>query len=152
MASEDDTTNMPEDSRIDTESPTIPQTSGGDEVYCTSCGEIIKEDAKMCPECGVEQPTDDTSPQTNTDSDYEIPDAKQYELEKIANKDVTTVMAVSFLLTPLGYYMVGKTGLAVINLLTFNYLLLGWIIVPFHTRKIIKEARTELHRAGVEGY
>lgn len=26
-----------------------------DEVFCTSCGESIKEEAEVCPECGVRQ-------------------------------------------------------------------------------------------------
>jgi len=28
---------------------------GPDEVYCSSCGEVIKERAEICPECGVRQ-------------------------------------------------------------------------------------------------
>ncbi|GGI99217.1 hypothetical protein GCM10008995_06430 [Halobellus salinus] len=30
---------------------------GPDEVYCIECGEIIREKAEICPECGVRQPT-----------------------------------------------------------------------------------------------
>ncbi|WP_222919401.1 zinc ribbon domain-containing protein [Natrinema sp. SYSU A 869] len=119
---------------------------GADEVFCSSCGEVIKAEAKVCPECGVQQE------EAEDGGDYTIPDAKQFEFEKIANKDITTIMLVSFLLTPVGYYMVGKTGLAIINFLTLNYFLLGIVIVPFHTRKIIKDSRSELRRAGVEGY
>lgn len=29
---------------------------GPDEVYCIECGEIIRERAEICPECGVRQP------------------------------------------------------------------------------------------------
>lgn len=29
---------------------------GPDEVYCIECGEIIREKAEICPECGVRQP------------------------------------------------------------------------------------------------
>lgn len=28
---------------------------GADEVYCSSCGAVIKEQAEVCPECGVRQ-------------------------------------------------------------------------------------------------
>jgi TM2 domain-containing membrane protein YozV len=28
---------------------------GPDEQYCSSCGEIIKKEAEICPECGVRQ-------------------------------------------------------------------------------------------------
>lgn len=30
-----------------------------DEIYCNSCGEIIKEEAEICPECGVRQSSQD---------------------------------------------------------------------------------------------
>ena len=30
---------------------------GPNEVYCIECGEIIRERAEICPECGVRQPT-----------------------------------------------------------------------------------------------
>jgi TM2 domain-containing membrane protein YozV len=33
---------------------------GHDEMFCTSCGAIIKQDAAICPECGVEQGGTDT--------------------------------------------------------------------------------------------
>lgn len=123
-----------------------PKDLAADEVYCTSCGEPIKEDAEMCPECGVRQ-----GDESSSSDGLDLPDARVYELQKVARKDTTTVMLVSFLLTPVGYWMVGKTGLAIINFLTLNYFLLGIIIVPFHTRSIIKDAREQLERAG-EGW
>lgn len=136
-------------------------TPASDEVYCMSCGSVIKEVAEICPECGVRQieeenetgstDTGTTETQTNRGS-HSLSASRQRELESIANKDVTTVMLVSFLITPVGYLMIGKVGLAVINFFTLNYLLLGVIIVPFHTRKIIKDARAQLRDAGVQGY
>ena len=30
-------------------------TKGTDEVYCSSCGAVIKKDAEICPKCGVRQ-------------------------------------------------------------------------------------------------
>lgn len=30
-------------------------TTGPDEQYCSSCGEIIKKEAEICPHCGVRQ-------------------------------------------------------------------------------------------------
>lgn len=139
-----------------------PAPKGPDEVYCTSCGEPIKEQAEICPHCGVRQApveTNETSTQTQPQSQNtvtqtpegtgDLPQARIYELQKVARKDITTVVIVSLLLTPAGYWMVGKTGLAIINFLTFNYFLLGFIIVPLHTRKIIKDARDELNRNNV---
>lgn len=31
------------------------QTKGPDEQFCSSCGEVIKKQAEICPECGVRQ-------------------------------------------------------------------------------------------------
>lgn len=111
-----------------------------DEVFCTSCGETIKEEAEVCPECGVAQ---------NSGSDSEgLPESRKYELQKLARKDKTTTAIVGFLISPVGYIMVGKTGLAVINFFTLNYFLLGVIAVPIHVSKIIENARQELERHG----
>lgn len=112
-----------------------------DEAYCSSCGTVIKEQAEVCPECGVAQ---DGQESNNSD----MPEARKYELQKIARKSQTTIPIISFLIPFVGYIMVGKTGLAVLNILTLNYLLLGFIIVPFHTYKIIGNAQDELARHG----
>lgn len=117
---------------------------GSDEVFCTSCGEIIKKEAEICPKCGVRQKEDQTQQSDSSD----LADARKYELQKIAGKDKTTVAIVSFLISPVGYLMVGKTGLAIINFFTLNYLLFGIILVPIHTWKIIENARDELQRHG----
>jgi len=77
-----------------------------------------------------------------------MPESRKYELQKIARKDKTTVAVVGFLLSPVAYLMVGKTGLAIINFLTLNYFLLGIIVVPIHSMRIIDNAREELHRNG----
>lgn len=119
-----------------------------DEVFCTECGEVIKEEAEICPECGTPQESDN-----NTSSDtIDIPDVRRHELEKIANKDKLTVILLSIFITPLGYYWVGKTGLALLNFFTLNYLFLGPIIVPVHAHMIMESAKDELRAAGVEGY
>jgi len=34
---------------------------GPDEHYCSSCGEVIKKEAEICPECGVRQKRSSTS-------------------------------------------------------------------------------------------
>lgn len=118
---------------------------GPDEAFCTSCGEIIKEEAEVCPECGVRQKEADSQESGGS----ELADTRKHELQKIAGKDETTVAVVSFLLPFVGYIMVGKTGLALVNIFTLNYLLLGFIIVPIHTNKIIGNAQDELTRHGV---
>lgn len=120
------------------------QELGPDEVYCTSCGGVIKAEAEVCPECGVRQKETNQPQETGGD----LPEARKYELQKIARKDKTTVAVVSFLISPVGYLMVGKTGLAIINFLTLNYFLLGIILVPIHTWKIIGNSQDELQRHG----
>lgn len=126
----------PQDEPVTAESNTqASRQKGSDEQFCSSCGETIKKEAEICPECGVRQKA--------SSNDFELQEKK-----KVANKDITTVMLVSFLLTPVGYWMVGKTLLAVVNFVTLNYFLLGWLIVPFHTRKIIKDTRAELAAQG----
>jgi len=88
------------------------------------CGEIIKERAEICPECGVAQGdsgvVEQQSQQTQqSQSGTGLTDRRQYELEKVASKDKTTVLLASLLISPLGYWMIGKRALAVINILTF---------------------------------
>jgi TM2 domain-containing membrane protein YozV len=34
---------------------------GADEQYCSSCGEVIKMKAEICPECGVRQQESETT-------------------------------------------------------------------------------------------
>jgi hypothetical protein len=132
---------------------------GPDEAFCTSCGSIIKEQAEICPDCGVRQQAGGNAPQGGgapaggapaggAPAGGQTSDARIRNLQKIAGKDKSTVMLVSFLLTPAGYVMVDKLALAIVNLLTFNYFFLGFIIVPFHTKSIIENARGELEAEG----
>lgn len=122
-----------------------PRELGADEVFCTSCGGVIKEEAEVCPDCGVRQQ------KQNEGSSTPLPDGRVYELQKVAQKSPGVAVALGLLLTPASYWYVGKTGLALVNFLTFNYLLLGFIIVPVHSYKIIEDARDELNRHG-EGW
>ena len=40
---------------------------GADEAYCSSCGEVIKKEAEICPECGVRQSGGSASGGSNKD-------------------------------------------------------------------------------------
>lgn len=118
-----------------------------DEVYCHSCGEAIKEQAEICPNCGVSQDVDDSS------EAREITDRRQYELEKAASSGkIGTGLVLGFFFPPVAYWLVGKRELAVLNFLTLNYFLFGLIIVPIHVWTIINRAERELRDAGVSGY
>ena len=138
--------------RTDQERGAASGEPGPQEVYCTSCGSIIKERAEICPECGVRQmgaqqqqaPPAQQSPGGQAGTS----ERRIQELQDIAAKDKSTVMLVSFLVTPFGYVMIGKIGLAAINFITLNYFLFGFIIVPFHTKGIIESARDELEAEG----
>jgi len=117
-----------------------------DEAFCTSCGEVIKEAAEICPECGTRQKP------ASSGGNQSISDMRKHELEKIASKDKTVVLLLGFFLSPIGYVMIGKLGYAALNFFTLNYLLLGPILVPIHCYKIMEDAKDELRMAGVEGY
>jgi len=119
-----------------------------DEVFCTSCGVVIKEHAEICPECGVRQLEPAPAPGQRGRGGGSLPDARTYELRKLARKDKGLVALVGFFFSPVAYLMVGKTGLAILNFLTFNYLLFGIFIVPIHTASIVGKARSELRRHG----
>lgn len=41
------------------------QTKAGDEVFCGSCGKVIKQQAEVCPHCGVRQAAQSSSEEKN---------------------------------------------------------------------------------------
>lgn len=83
------------------------QTPNASEEYCSSCGEIIKKEAEICPECGVrvqdEPSTGDTS-----------------------NKDRTTAGILALLLGGLGahHFYLGNTLRGIL------YVLFVWTFIP----------------------
>lgn len=77
---------------------------GADEQYCSSCGEVIKENAELCPECGVRQDTGGTT----------------------SDKDRTTAGILAILLGGIGAhkFYLGDTGMGIL------YLLFCWTFIP----------------------
>jgi predicted RNA-binding Zn-ribbon protein involved in translation (DUF1610 family) len=59
----------------------MPQEKAADEVYCSSCGEVIKKEAEICPSCGVKnKKSSSSSPQGTTSiSPSTTHDPSQYE-------------------------------------------------------------------------
>lgn len=110
-----------------------------DEAYCSSCGEVIKAEAEVCPECGVAQ---------SDGSESDIPQSREFELQQVARQSTGTIALVGFIFPPAAYFMANKTGLAVICFLTANFLFLGHLITPFHARGMVKGARQQLENAG----
>ena len=80
------------------------RTPGADEQYCSSCGEVIKKEAEICPECGVRQK----------------PATASYE------KDRTVAGILAILLGGLGVhkFYLGQTGMGLL------YLCFSWTFIP----------------------
>lgn len=80
-------------------------TPGPDEQYCSSCGEIIKKEAEICPECGVRQSGGTTGS---------------------SSKDRTTAGILALLLGGIGAhkFYLGETGLGIL------YLCFSWTLIP----------------------
>lgn len=79
-------------------------TPGADEQYCSSCGEVIKKEAEICPECGVRQ----SGPAS------------------ASSKDRTTAGILALLLGGIGAhkFYLGETGMGII------YLCFSWTLIP----------------------
>ncbi|WP_321419146.1 TM2 domain-containing protein [uncultured Methanomethylovorans sp.] len=76
-----------------------------DEMFCSSCGQIIKKEAEICPKCGVRQ---NTAP-----SSYR-------------KKDKTTAGILAILLGGIGVhkFYLGEIGLGIL------YLCFSWTFIP----------------------
>ena len=67
--------------------------------------------------------------------------------EKIRNrarKSKAVAALLGLFLSPVAYIYVGKWAWAIVNLLTINFLLLGFVIVPIHTYYSIVMAQNEV--------
>lgn len=85
----------------------MAESKAADEKFCSSCGETIKKEAEICPECGVSQ---DSSSSGASD----------------AGPDRTTAGLLAILLGGIGvhkFYM-GKTGMGIL------YLVFCWTFIP----------------------
>ena len=72
-------------------------------------------------------------------------EGQRAEMQNRANKSIPLALLLAVFLSPLAYHYIGKRKLAVVNLFTLNYLLLGIVVVPIHVVKLITGARSELN-------
>lgn len=94
-----------------------PSELGLDEVFCTSCGEVIKEEAEICPHCGVRQK-----------------DAPQQKQEK--NPGLAAVG--SFLYTGIGQIYNGQIAKGIVLIvIQFINILLMFVVIGFFTFFIV---------------
>jgi hypothetical protein len=79
-----------------------------DEVFCPSCGAVIKKEAEICPKCGVRH--------KNSGSQ--------------ASKDYNTLLWLSILLGELGadHFYVGKTKTGILKLCTVGGCGIWWLL------------------------
>jgi TM2 domain-containing membrane protein YozV/predicted RNA-binding Zn-ribbon protein involved in translation (DUF1610 family) len=85
-------------------------TAGAGEMYCTSCGAVVKKKAEICPECGVRQSSRSGSASASGSG----------------SKDKGTAALLALLLGAIGahHFYLGNTGRGIV------YLLLSWTGIP----------------------
>lgn len=74
----------------------------------------------------------------------ELSDRRRYELESLAAKNRLVAILLGLFLSPLAYVYLGRWRWAVINVLTLNYLLLGFVLVPIHAYRLLNSAESQL--------
>jgi TM2 domain-containing membrane protein YozV len=81
---------------------------GNDEVFCSTCGAVIKRAAEICPKCGV----------------------RQKPVNGETNSRWTTLLIISIFLGELGIdrFYVGKIGTGILKLVTVGGLGIWWLI------------------------
>jgi uncharacterized membrane protein YqaE (UPF0057 family) len=63
---------------------------------------------------------------------------------RLAEKDQGVYVLLGLFLPPVAYLKLGMPGHAFVNLITLNFLLLGFLLVPIHVYDIIRNARRQV--------
>lgn len=108
---EDDSSDAtPSETTPSDESPS--SSPGADEQFCSSCGEVIKKDAEICPSCGV----------------------RQQGTTATGEKNAALAALLSFLITGAGQIYNGQVGKGVALLaIQFVNILLMFVVIGFFT-------------------
>lgn len=61
--------------------------------------------------------------------------------DTIARRRIPRLMLISLFIPPLGYVLTRKWGYLALNIVTINYLALGFVVVPVHAALLVVRAR-----------
>lgn len=86
---------------------------------------------------------------TNLLSVANVSRGTELQRRRLAYKSPILAIFLGIFLPPLAYVYVGKYRLAVLNVITLNYFLMGIVVVPIQTRNAIIKARRESEVSGV---
>jgi uncharacterized membrane protein YqaE (UPF0057 family) len=75
----------------------------------------------------------------------ELSDRRRYELETLAAKNQWVAILLGLFLSPLAYVYLGRWKWVLINVLTLNYFLLGFVLVPIHAYRLLNSAESKLN-------
>ncbi|MGN8212867.1 MULTISPECIES: hypothetical protein [Halococcus] len=114
---------------------------GYDEVFCASCGEAIKEQAELCPHCGVRnQEVSQTSSIEDSESSLssglgDIDQSTEVDIEKLFRyglKSLAWIFGVLFVLGGLGtlFSGAGIVGLVISFIQGVIFIAIGAILLP----------------------
>jgi hypothetical protein len=107
---------------------------GVDEIFCRSCGEIIKKKAEVCPECGVRNHKQKNSPilssTQSTQQQQQQPQQTTVEKPHDPNK-ITTTVSEKWYYGVSAAIGVGLLGMAVPEEFGGGFfLLVAWVLMP----------------------
>jgi len=74
---------------------------------------------------------------------------EQHEDDRLADKSVALAVVLGIFLPPVSYVYLGRWWMAFLNLITLNFLLTGFVVVPVDTSAIILDARRHAYADGV---
>ena len=102
-----------------------PNQKGADEIFCRSCGEPIKKEAEICPNCGVRNETNQSRSATNSATTH---DPSQYETT--VSESWYWGIVAGVVLWIVGLAMFSMEPSSTIEDIAGVSILVAWIIMP----------------------